>query len=63
MYRVIITGLEVWLTLNLAIPAFIIWQRSPHFRHQLFRWTMGGLTSPHERLHAHLLIDAARHNR
>ena len=36
MYRVIITVIEVWVALNFAIPAFILYQRSPHFRHRLF---------------------------
>jgi hypothetical protein len=31
--------LGVWFALNLAIPAFIIYQRSPHLRHRLFRLT------------------------
>jgi hypothetical protein len=51
----------VWFALNLAIPAFILYQRSPHFRHRLFRFTLG-LASPANRRLAHVLIEAA-HNR
>jgi hypothetical protein len=57
------TLIEIWLALNLAIPAFIAWQRSPHFRHRVFRWTIGGLTPPRERRLAHVLVDAARQHR
>ena len=31
----------IWLGLNLAIFAFILWQRSPHFRHHVSRLTLG----------------------
>jgi hypothetical protein len=59
----LITVIEIWLALNLAIPAFIAWRRSPHFRHQLFRWTIGGPTPLRERQLAHVLVRAARHHR
>jgi hypothetical protein len=55
--------IEIWVALNFAIPAFILYQRSPHFRHQLFRWTIGGFTPPRERQLAHVLVSAARHHR
>jgi hypothetical protein len=41
--------LGIWFALNLAIPAFIIYQRSPHLRHRLFWRTLGVLAMPHER--------------
>ena len=63
MYRVIITVVEVWVALNFAIPAFILYRRSLHFRHQLFRWTICGLTPPRERQMTRALADAARHYR
>jgi hypothetical protein len=34
----------VWFALNLAIPALIIYQRSPNLRRRLFRITLGGFT-------------------
>jgi hypothetical protein len=30
----------VWFGLNLAIPAFILWQRLPLFRQRVFRLTL-----------------------
>jgi hypothetical protein len=33
----------IWCGLNLAIFAFILWQRSPHFRHRVWRLTLGAL--------------------
>jgi hypothetical protein len=54
--------IEIWVALNFAIPAFILYQRSPHFRHRLFRWTIGILTPPRERQLAHVLVSAARHH-
>jgi hypothetical protein len=59
----LITFIEIWVALNFAIPAFILYQRSPHFRHRLFRWTIGGLTPPRERQLAHALVGAARRHR
>jgi hypothetical protein len=53
----------LWFALNLAIPTFILYQRSPHFRHRLFRFTLGGLASPSERRLAHVLVEAAHHRR
>jgi hypothetical protein len=61
--QVVIDVIGIWLALNFAIPVLIFYQRSPHFRHQLFRWTIGGLTPPRERQLAHVLVDAARHHR
>lgn len=58
----VMTIFEVWVALNFAIPAFIIYQRSPRFRHQLFRWTIS-LMPPRDRQLAHVLVDAARHRR
>jgi hypothetical protein len=49
----------IWFALDLAIPAFIVYQRSPHFRHRLFRLTLGGLARPTERRLAHVLVEAA----
>jgi hypothetical protein len=59
----LITVVEIWVALSFAIPAFILYQRSPRFRHRLFRWTMGGLTPPRERQMAHILVSAARRHR
>jgi hypothetical protein len=59
----LITVIQIWVALNFAIPAFIAWRRSPHFRHRVFRWTIGGLTPPRKRRLAHILVDAARHHR
>jgi hypothetical protein len=57
MYRIIM----IWVALNFAIPAFIIYQRSPRLRHQLFRWTIGRLSFPQDRRSVHGLVEAARH--
>jgi hypothetical protein len=43
---------------NLAIFAFILWQRSPHFRHRVFRLTLGAF-APNERRLVHSLVQAA----
>jgi hypothetical protein len=37
----VMTIAAIWFTLNLAIPAFILWQRSPHFRHRVFGLALG----------------------
>jgi hypothetical protein len=55
--------IAIWGALSIALTAFIIFQRSPHFRHQLFRWTIAGFTPPRERQLAHVLVSAARHHR
>ena len=55
--------LAVWLCLNFAIPAFIYYQRTPGFRHRLFRVTLGLFAFPSERRLAHALVDAAHHHR
>jgi hypothetical protein len=43
----------IWFGLNLAIVAFILWQRSPHFRRRVSRLTLGVLapkqTTAHHR--------------
>jgi hypothetical protein len=57
---VILEMLGIWLALNLAIFAFILWQRSPHFRHRLFRLTLGAFI-PGERKQARALIKAVHH--
>jgi hypothetical protein len=56
----LLTILGIWFVLNLAIPAFIIWQRSPHFRHHVFRLTFGAFV-PSERRQVHALVQAALH--
>jgi hypothetical protein len=53
----------VWFALNLAIPAFTYYQRSPHLRHRLFRLTLGLFAFPHERQLAHQLVESAHHRR
>jgi hypothetical protein len=55
---VILVILAIWFALNLAIFAFILWQRSPHFRHRVFRLTLGAFV-PNERKQAHALVKAA----
>jgi hypothetical protein len=44
----ILAILGVWFASNLAIFAFILWQRSPHFRQRVFRLTFGAFV-PGER--------------
>jgi hypothetical protein len=51
----------IWFALNLAIPAFIIYQRSPHLRHRLFWYTLGIFAMPHERQLVHRLVNASHH--
>jgi hypothetical protein len=64
MYRVITDVIVIWVAFNLAIPPFLLFQRSPHFRHQLFRWTFGALMpAAREEELVHILVDAARHHR
>jgi hypothetical protein len=55
--------LAIWFGLNLVIPAFIYYQRTPSFRHRLFRATFGLFVLPSERRRAHALVDAAHHHR
>jgi hypothetical protein len=50
-----------WFLLNLAVPAVIIYRRSPRMRHKLFRWTVGGSASLRDRVLAHALVQHARH--
>jgi hypothetical protein len=49
----LIAIVAIWSGLNLAIFAFILWQRSPHFRHRVWRLTLGVFapkqTSAHHR--------------
>jgi hypothetical protein len=53
----------LWLLFNLAVPALVIYRRSPAIRHKLFRWTIGGAATPHERVLAHELVGAAHAHR
>jgi hypothetical protein len=46
--KAILAILSVWFASNLAIFAFILWQRSPHFRQRVFRLTLGAFV-PSER--------------
>jgi hypothetical protein len=55
--------IEVWVALNFAIPAFILYQRSPSFRHRIFRWTARAVTPTRECQLAHELVVAARYRR
>jgi hypothetical protein len=41
----ILAILGVWFASNLAIFAFILWQRSPHFRQRVFRLTLGAFVA------------------
>jgi hypothetical protein len=42
--QILIAVVAIWFGLNLAIFAFILWQRSPHFRRCVTRRTLGLLT-------------------
>jgi hypothetical protein len=59
----LMTIVQGWLMLNVALAALLVYQYSPHLRHQLFRWTIGGLTPPRQRRLAHALLNAARRRR
>jgi hypothetical protein len=61
--RTFLEILGIWFALNLAIFAFILWQRPPHFRHRVFRLTLGAISSPTDRRMAHVLVEATHHNR
>jgi len=50
--------LACWFLLNLAVPAAIIYHRSPGVRHKVFRWTLGGSASIRDRALAHALVHA-----
>jgi hypothetical protein len=39
--QILIAIVAIWFGLNLAIFAFILWQRSPHFRDRVSRGTLG----------------------
>jgi hypothetical protein len=49
--QILIAIAAIWFGLNLAIFAFILWQRSPHFRHRvsiaIFRVLAPKQTSAH----------------
>ena len=45
--------LGVWFASNLAFFAFVLWQRSPRFRHRVCRLTFGAFV-PGERKQAHV---------
>ena len=53
----------LWFLLNLAIPAFALYRRSPAMRHKLFRWTVGGSAPLHDRALVHALVGAAHAHR
>lgn len=52
-----------WMGINLALPAWLLWQRSPHLRHQVYHFAAGFVYPPHEREWAHLLVETGRHDR
>jgi hypothetical protein len=54
--------LGIWFVLNLAIPAFIIYQHSLRLRHRLFRLTLGGFARPRDRGLVHRLVETACHD-
>jgi hypothetical protein len=60
---VVMKIVAIWFGLNLFIPALIYYQRTPSFRHRLFRATVGVFSFPSERRLAHALVDAAHHRR
>ena len=37
--QILIAIVAIWFALNLAIFAFVLWQRSPHFRYRVSRLT------------------------
>ena len=49
----ILAIMGVWFASNLAIFAFILWQRSPRFRRRVFRLTLGDFV-PGERKQVHV---------
>jgi hypothetical protein len=51
--KAILAILGVWFASNLALFAFILWQRSPHFRQRVFRLTLGAFM-PGESKQAHV---------
>jgi hypothetical protein len=59
----LVNVVEVWLALNLALPGFILYQRSPRLRHHVLRWMLGILDPPRDRQLAHVLVSAGRHHR
>jgi hypothetical protein len=60
---VVVEIITVWFGLNLLIPAFIYYQRTPSFRHRVFRTTFGLFAFPSERRLAHTLVYAAHQHR
>jgi hypothetical protein len=39
--RILLEIVAVWFALSFAVPAFIFWQRSPHFRRRVWRAVTG----------------------
>jgi hypothetical protein len=58
--RALLEIVGIWFSVNLAIFAFILWQRSPHFRHRIFRLTLGAFSWPSDRRLAHALVETAK---
>jgi hypothetical protein len=58
--RILLIIVAIWFGLNLALPVILLWQRSPHFRHLIFRSTLGFFVPRRVRV-AHVLLRASRH--
>ncbi len=52
--------IAIWMGFNLALPAFIYWQKSPHFRVRVRHLTIEALSQPRERDLVHGLVQASR---
>jgi hypothetical protein len=53
--QILIAIVAIWFGLNLAIFSFILWQRSPHFRHRVSRLTLGVFAPKQTTAHQHSL--------
>ena len=52
--------LASWVGLNLSLPAFVFWQKSPHFRARVRHLTIEALSPPRERELVQALVQASR---
>ena len=55
--------IEAWLAFNLAVPIFLIYQRSPQLRRRLFGWAAYDAGHRQPRELARVLVSAAHRRR
>lgn len=49
-----------WILANLALPVWLLWRRSPHFRHRIYQLIVGSIHPSKDREFVHALIETGR---